>query len=379
MTKHWTGRFEAISSVAGVLARTPLADGRSEGEVLVCLLAGDELGSGPVESLTRLYVRKGRVEAHADFLRTLCRRAGVRVTVTTTGTASAARATVDVRRGDGTGGDATWTMKDAKRAGVDSQECWVAHPAAMLIARATIKAVRAHVSEILGPLGYTTEEGEEIERSAAARTQKRAGRSDPFPGEPGAPLRVVPPPPPETPPVPARDPEPPNTPEPPVDPEPQGDDTAASTGGGEDSEEPPKETAAAEMEPTDNSDSPDMPSTATPVPEGWSSIAEAELAHAHLVIEAKGLAADHPVVRRLAEVRESEGLMDRDRFVAARQAIETAVGEQGGGVERTDRHAEPQRRNGVATDRRSGATAAVPLAERVAVMAKRMDRGTRCV
>jgi len=116
-----------------------------------------------------------------------------------------------------------------------------------------------------------------------------------------------------------------------------------------------------------------------PIPEGWSSIAEAELAHAHLVIEARGFAVDHPVAVRLAEVRSTEGLMDRDRFVAARRAIETAVGEQGGGMERTDRPVDPQRPAGVTAQRRIGTTAATPLAERVAVMARRMNRGTRCV
>lgn len=370
MTTHWSERFEAIRSAAGILYRGPLAGGRSEGEVLACLLAGDELGSGPIESLTRLYVTKGRVEAHADFLRTLCDRNGVRVTVTVTGTASAARATVDVRRRDGTGGEVTWTMKDAKRAGVDAQECWISHPVPMLIARATVEAIRAHVPEVLGPLTYTTEEGAEIERSAG-RTQRRATRTDPFPTEAGAPLRIAPQAPPETPSVPEH-----------IDPEPQGGGTATSAGGNENGDELSGHTDTAEREPPGGTE-PVSPVTSVepvggnggqpaPIPEGWASIEEAQLAHARLVAEAAVLSPNHPVVLRLAEVAANEGLMDRDRFVAARRAVEAAVAE-----------AEPpvgqERRSGGSVPRRIGAPAAVPLAERVAVMAKRMNRGTRCV
>ena len=370
MTTHWSERFEAIRSVAGVLAKTPLAGGRSEGEVLACLLAGDELGSGPIESLTRLYVRKGRVEAHADFLRTLCERAGVRVTVIVTGSASAARATVDVRRPDGTGGAVTWTMQDAKRAGVDGEECWISHPVPMLIARATVEAIRAHVGEVLGPLTYTTGEGAEIER-CASRRQRRATRSDPFPGEAGAPLRIAPQVPPEKPVVPQH-----------VDPEPEGDDTATSAGGNEDGDELTEHTDAAEREPPGGPE-PVSPGRSdesvegngglsAPLLEGWVSIEEAQLAHARLVAEAAVLSPNHPGALRLAEVAANEGLMDRDRFVAARRAVEAAVAE-----------AEPligqERRNDGPAPRRTGAPAAVPLAERVAVMAKRMNRGTRCV
>ncbi|MHB8290445.1 MAG: hypothetical protein ACYDEY_14675 [Acidimicrobiales bacterium] len=326
-TAHWSERFATLREAARVLAGTPLADSRSEEEVLICLLAGDELGSGPVESLSKLYVRNGRIEARADFLRALCERRGVKVTVTT-GEGDDPWATVDVRRSDATGGAVTWSMDDAKCKAIANTECFRSHPVAVLIARASAEAVRSHVPEILGPICHTSEEGAEIGRimSRSVRVQ----RSDSVPGKD----RVSQP-------IASSTPEVPN---------------------------PVRE-----------------PDTEPRIPSGWSSTREADKAHRFLIAEARALPKEHPVALRLAEVTSNKALMDRERFVAARRAVAAALSETRG-LDKLDTAVDTGRKDSVThttgtSPASSSAVAAsvTPLAMRVSALAARMDRGKRCV
>ena len=82
--------------------------------VLACILTGEELGLGPMQSLRMVHVIDGRPSASAELMRALVNRAGHRVDVVEakqdTVTLSGQRAETGARA------PVTWTLADAHRA-----------------------------------------------------------------------------------------------------------------------------------------------------------------------------------------------------------------------------------------------------------------------
>ena len=87
--------------------------------VLACILTGEELGLGPMQSLRMVNVIEGRPAASAELMRALVNRAGHRLSVVD---ATVDRVTLHGQRRD-TGAEArvTWTMQDATRAKLTTQ------------------------------------------------------------------------------------------------------------------------------------------------------------------------------------------------------------------------------------------------------------------
>jgi hypothetical protein len=128
--------------------------------VLACILTGEELGLGPMQSLRMVHVIEGKPSASAELMRALVNRAGHRVDVV-----EAKQDTVTLsgqRKDTGARASVTWTLADAKRAGIDKNPAWGKYPRSMLLARATSELCRMLFADVIGGL-YTPEEAAAIE------------------------------------------------------------------------------------------------------------------------------------------------------------------------------------------------------------------------
>jgi hypothetical protein len=150
--------------LAGRIHNTPFVPTAMRGKpevVLACILMGDELGIGPMQSLNSIHVIDGRPAAAPELMRALVNRAGHKFTVdhadvdrvTVTGTRRDTQATASV----------TWTMADAQRAKLAGRGAWVTYPRAMLLARATSELCRMLFPDVVKGLSYTPEEAAHID------------------------------------------------------------------------------------------------------------------------------------------------------------------------------------------------------------------------
>jgi hypothetical protein len=164
---------------------TPLR-GRPEA-VMACMLAGRELGIGPMQALQKIHIIQGRPTLAAELMASLVRRAGHRIrTIERTATV----ATVEGARTDDP--DAaekiTWTWEDAKRANLVGKDNWKQYPAAMLWARAVSALCRQLFPDVLAGMSYTPDEGSDTETIWGDPEVEDSGRLD---GEMAPPVQPV--------------------------------------------------------------------------------------------------------------------------------------------------------------------------------------------
>lgn len=184
--------------------------GRPEA-ITAALLAGEELGLQKMASLRSIVIIKGRPAVYAEALRALVAAAGHEIwfeETTTTRCIACGR-----RGGSDRVGRITWTMDDAKRAGLAGQQSYRTYPAEMLRARASAALARAMFADVTLGLPAVEEideygaDGQIVEVASqpppadaepqppAGRTRRRRPASTP-PSAPAAspPVRPVPPP-----------------------------------------------------------------------------------------------------------------------------------------------------------------------------------------
>lgn len=142
---------------------------RKPENILVAMEWGRELGLTPIASLNEIYVVHGSPSLSAKSMLMLARRAGHRVRVTS----EPESATCEIVRADDLDfpHSVTYTLGDAKRAGLMGNTGWKNDPSTMLRWRAVANAVRLACPEVLGGISYLPEEVEEIRvRNAAQST-----------------------------------------------------------------------------------------------------------------------------------------------------------------------------------------------------------------
>jgi hypothetical protein len=124
--------------------------------VLAAILTGHELGIGPMQSLSKIHVIEGRPAMAAELMRALVLAAGHEVWVVE---ANNTRCTMGAKRaGSSRESSFTWTMDDAKRAGLEGRTNWRKYPRAMLLARATSEVIRAVFPDVVAGVSYSVEE-----------------------------------------------------------------------------------------------------------------------------------------------------------------------------------------------------------------------------
>ena len=150
---------EVSWKVAQKIANTPFVPTAFRGKpesVYAAVLYGEELGLGPMQSLTQIHVIEGKPSLAPEGMRGLVLKAGHRIDVKV---ASNDKVVLYGRRAD-SGSEATveWTMKDAQLAGLAGRGAWKTYPRAMLMARATSELCRMLFADIIAGLSYTPEE-----------------------------------------------------------------------------------------------------------------------------------------------------------------------------------------------------------------------------
>ena len=139
-----------------VLAKSGFfSDSRGAAQAVVKVLAGRELGFGPVASMTGVNIIKGRVTLSANMIAAAVKRSGLY--------------SYRVKRLDDTGcelvffeggqevGTSSFTAADAKKAGL-SGDNWTKYPRNMLFARAISNGAKWYCPDIFGGPVYTPDE-----------------------------------------------------------------------------------------------------------------------------------------------------------------------------------------------------------------------------
>jgi hypothetical protein len=211
--RGWVARLRAAAEIANYVGATDFVPQQLRGNpaaIAAAILYGEEVGLEPMQALAKIAVIKGRPTLSAEAQRGLVASAGHELWFeesTTTRAIAAGR-----RAGTDRVGRVTWTLDDAKRAGIAGGENWRRYPAEMLRARASAALCRAMFADVLGGLPAAEElEGEPENGVVDAVTPEPPADVEPAKPRPAAETRppVAPTPPPDEQPQPEMPPEPP--------------------------------------------------------------------------------------------------------------------------------------------------------------------------
>jgi hypothetical protein len=150
-TDSWVAVVSDVSKLAGVIADTdmvPKALRRNVPAVTAAILYGREIGLAPMTALRSVYVVNGSVALRAETMRALILAAGHDFEFVET---TSALATVrGRRRGSDTWRELTYTIDDARAAGLAQGDNWRKHPRRMLKARATGDLATEKFPDVIG-------------------------------------------------------------------------------------------------------------------------------------------------------------------------------------------------------------------------------------
>lgn len=137
---------------------------QNAGAITACILYGAEIGIGPMQSLAKIDIVKGRPAPRAELARALALGAGHEMWVdesTNTKVKVSGR-----RRGSNQVQSVTWTMEDVKKAGIVNQ-AYSKYPRQMLLARASAELARMMCPDALGGIGRFAEEYDDADAEPA--------------------------------------------------------------------------------------------------------------------------------------------------------------------------------------------------------------------
>ncbi len=184
---EWTDNLPAVGDLANRIAGTEFVPAGLRGKpaaVAACVLYGAEIGIGPMKSLAGIHVVDGRPAMSAELMRALVLAAGhsIRVQELT----STRCVLIGTRRGDADGTTITYSVDDAKRAGVAGKKVWQQYPREMLLARATTSLCRAVFADVIGGMASLEEAQDGAAEAAAgpAPTRRVARRRTVTPAPP---------------------------------------------------------------------------------------------------------------------------------------------------------------------------------------------------
>lgn len=145
-----------LMDLGNVLARSGFfQDTKDAGQAIVKVLAGRELGFGPIASMTGVYIIKGKVALSANLMAAAIKRSGrynYRVKVLTD-----TECTIEFSESGQPCGTSTFTAKDAAAAGLGGDN-WRKFPRNMLFARALSNGAKWYCPDLSGGPLYTPDE-----------------------------------------------------------------------------------------------------------------------------------------------------------------------------------------------------------------------------
>lgn len=159
----WVELMQPAADLAAQIAGTdfvPEAFRRNPAAVAACIMYGAEIGIGPMQSLAKIDIVKGRPAPRAELGRALLLAAGHSMW---TDEQTNSKVTVSGhRRGEQNKVmTVSWTMDDVKKAGISNQN-YAKYPRQMLYARASIELVRQVAPDALGGITLFAEEAADI-------------------------------------------------------------------------------------------------------------------------------------------------------------------------------------------------------------------------
>lgn len=180
-----------LMSLGKVLATSGyFQDARDAGQAIVKVLAGQELGFGPIASMTGIYIVKGRVTLSANLIAAAIKRSG--------------RYNYRVLRLDNEGceiefceggkplGTSSFTDADAKAAGL-SGENWSKYRRNMMFARAISNGAKWFCPDVFGGPVYTPDElGSAVDGETGEIIDVTPTKSTPPPPPPEPPVKAAP-------------------------------------------------------------------------------------------------------------------------------------------------------------------------------------------
>lgn len=168
--------FKLSEALAGASGFIP-AHLRTPGEIAAVVLAGRELGLQPMVSLRSLSMIKGKVVLAADVMLGLMIRSGVKVEWLADGSAAQGNiAKLKLFRPGHEPYTSAFSIEDAQRAGLASNDNYRKHQGAMLRARAVSAGARAYCPDVLSGCYVPGE----LEEDEAPRAKKSGGKVQPM-------------------------------------------------------------------------------------------------------------------------------------------------------------------------------------------------------
>lgn len=176
----WTVVITEVAKLAQYIADTDFVPAAMRGKpaaVAAAILAGREMGVGPMTALANINVIKGKPGSNALLMRQLTLAAGHEIRyVETTDT----RCVVEGRRhGEQEWSRVVFTADQARKAGIQLG----GYPEDKLVARATTRLCRRKFSDAIGGMPYSTEELEDGDDLAGLEADVDTG-AEPAPAEP---------------------------------------------------------------------------------------------------------------------------------------------------------------------------------------------------
>jgi len=156
---QWVALLAPAAELAGQIAGTdfvPTAMRNKPAAVAAAILYGAEIGIGPMQALAKIDIVEGRPAPRAELARALALAAGHDVWVEAQSNTSVT--VCGRRRGSTQVQTSTWTLDDAKKAGLAGRANYQKYPRQMLLARASAELVRMAFPDVLGGIAYFAEE-----------------------------------------------------------------------------------------------------------------------------------------------------------------------------------------------------------------------------
>ena len=145
-----------VMTLGAVLAKSGyFQDARDAAQAVVKVLAGQELGFGPIASMTGIYIVKGSVSLSANLIAASVKRGKYNYRITEL-TDTACK--IDFYEGKEKVGESGFTMDDAKAAGLALGENYKKFPRNMLFARAMSNGAKWFCADVFGGPVYTPDE-----------------------------------------------------------------------------------------------------------------------------------------------------------------------------------------------------------------------------
>lgn len=155
----WVVLLEPVALLAEKLARTEFVPkglrGRPEA-VAACILWGVEVQIGPMQALDGIDVIDGKPNVSAELMRALVLRAGHEIWAVES--SSNAVTMAGRRSGSSQTTTVSWTLADARQAGLLAKENWRKYPRSMLTNRATTELCRLVFPDVLAGLSHDADE-----------------------------------------------------------------------------------------------------------------------------------------------------------------------------------------------------------------------------